>query len=157
MTSDTASTSSVYIMLNDHFTVPNPLSEFSPRTLESPETPKSILLGPFLNAHYSEVALTGISDIPTFVLNTQSTTPRDQNLYNRANTMSTIKIPDYMKRSALQPRRLRVVGIGAGASGLLLAYKIQRNFCNVDLTIFEKNDGQYWKRKDKSLLNRRQA
>jgi len=57
--------------------------------------------------------------------------------------MSTINIPEYMKRPALQPRRLRVVGIGAGASGLLLAYKIQRNFDNIDLTIFEKNDGQY--------------
>lgn len=50
-------------------------------------------------------------------------------------------IPDYLKSPGLQPRRLRVVGIGAGASGLLLAYKIQRNFDLVDLEIFEKNEG----------------
>jgi hypothetical protein len=50
-------------------------------------------------------------------------------------------IPSYLRRPGLQPRRLRVIGIGAGASGLLLAYKLQRNFENVDLTIFEKNSG----------------
>ncbi|KAH0837434.1 putative sterigmatocystin biosynthesis monooxygenase stcW [Fonsecaea pedrosoi] len=55
--------------------------------------------------------------------------------------MDTQNLPEYMKRPALQPRRLRIVGIGAGASGLLLAYKVQRNFINIDLTIFEKNEG----------------
>lgn len=39
-----------------------------------------------------------------------------------------------------EPKRdLRVIGIGAGASGLLLAYKIQRHFDNFSLTIYEKN------------------
>lgn len=39
-----------------------------------------------------------------------------------------------------QPQRtLKVVVIGAGASGLLLAYKLQRNFSNLDLKVFEKN------------------
>ena len=47
----------------------------------------------------------------------------------------------YFQQPGLQPRFLRVIGIGAGASGLLLAYKVQRNFENVDLRIFEKNDG----------------
>ncbi|KAH0276761.1 flavin-binding monooxygenase, partial [Aureobasidium melanogenum] len=36
-------------------------------------------------------------------------------------------------------RRLKVVCIGAGASGLLLAYKIQRHFDNFDLVVYEKN------------------
>lgn len=39
-----------------------------------------------------------------------------------------------------QPQRaLKVVVIGAGASGLLLAYKLQRHFGDLDLTVFEKN------------------
>lgn len=56
--------------------------------------------------------------------------------------MAEFNVPEYFKQPGLQPRRLRVVGIGAGASGLLLAYKIQRNFDHVDLKIFEKNEGQ---------------
>jgi hypothetical protein len=36
-------------------------------------------------------------------------------------------------------RRLRVLAIGAGASGLLLAYKLQRHFDRLELQIFEKN------------------
>ena len=39
-----------------------------------------------------------------------------------------------------QPQRtLKVVVIGAGASGLLLAYKLQRHFKDLDLKVFEKN------------------
>ncbi|KJA23566.1 hypothetical protein HYPSUDRAFT_66248 [Hypholoma sublateritium FD-334 SS-4] len=38
------------------------------------------------------------------------------------------------------PRRLKVICIGAGASGLLLAYKLQRSFDYFDLTIYEKNE-----------------
>ncbi|TDZ17947.1 putative sterigmatocystin biosynthesis monooxygenase stcW [Colletotrichum orbiculare MAFF 240422] len=37
-------------------------------------------------------------------------------------------------------RQIHVVCIGAGASGLLLAYKLQRNFRNYSLTCYEKND-----------------
>ena len=36
-------------------------------------------------------------------------------------------------------RHLRVACIGAGASGLLLAYKVQRSFDNFTLTLYEKN------------------
>ncbi|TVY21170.1 putative sterigmatocystin biosynthesis monooxygenase [Lachnellula arida] len=36
-------------------------------------------------------------------------------------------------------RRLKVICIGAGASGLLLAYKIQRHFDDFELQVFEKN------------------
>ena len=39
-----------------------------------------------------------------------------------------------------QPQRtLKVVVIGAGASGLLLAYKLRRHFKDLDLKVFEKN------------------
>lgn len=36
-------------------------------------------------------------------------------------------------------RRVKIVCIGAGASGLLLAYKLQRSFNDFELTIYEKN------------------
>lgn len=36
-------------------------------------------------------------------------------------------------------RHMRVVVIGAGASGLCFAYKLQRSFQNFDLKLFEKN------------------
>lgn len=36
-------------------------------------------------------------------------------------------------------RHLRVICIGAGASGLLFAYKLQRSFTNFSLTVYEKN------------------
>ncbi|KAI6274096.1 hypothetical protein MCOR27_007527 [Pyricularia oryzae] len=54
--------------------------------------------------------------------------------------------PKQVKRghASLQPiytlqRTLSVIVIGAGASGLLLAYKIQRNFDDFELEVFEKN------------------
>lgn len=37
-------------------------------------------------------------------------------------------------------RKLKVICIGAGASGLLLAYKVQRHFDNFDLVVYEKNE-----------------
>ncbi|KAF8902348.1 hypothetical protein CPB84DRAFT_1907907 [Gymnopilus junonius] len=40
-----------------------------------------------------------------------------------------------------EERHLRVICIGAGASGLLLAYKLQRSFENFDLVLYEKNGG----------------
>ncbi|KAK3066148.1 hypothetical protein LTS18_001965, partial [Coniosporium uncinatum] len=39
-----------------------------------------------------------------------------------------------------QERHVRVICIGAGASGLLLGYKLQRHFQNYSLTIYEKNE-----------------
>lgn len=38
-----------------------------------------------------------------------------------------------------EPRHLRVIAIGAGASGLNLARQIDQHMNNVDLTIYEKN------------------
>ncbi|GME64939.1 hypothetical protein AJ79_09812 [Neofusicoccum parvum] len=43
-------------------------------------------------------------------------------------------------RPIFQPQRtLSVAVIGAGASGLLLAYKLQRHFSALDLTVYERN------------------
>jgi cation diffusion facilitator CzcD-associated flavoprotein CzcO len=36
-------------------------------------------------------------------------------------------------------RHVNIIIAGAGASGLLMAYKLQRHFQNYSLTIFEKN------------------
>ena len=36
-------------------------------------------------------------------------------------------------------RHVKIICVGAGASGLLFAYKIQRHFENFNLTIYEKN------------------
>lgn len=38
-------------------------------------------------------------------------------------------------------RPMRVIVIGAGASGLCFAYKLQRSFSNFSLTVYEKNAG----------------
>jgi cation diffusion facilitator CzcD-associated flavoprotein CzcO len=37
------------------------------------------------------------------------------------------------------PRPIRVIIIGAGPSGLLMAYKLRRNFVNLSWVIYEKN------------------
>jgi cation diffusion facilitator CzcD-associated flavoprotein CzcO len=36
-------------------------------------------------------------------------------------------------------RNLRIVCVGAGASGLLMAYKLQKHFQNYSLAVYEKN------------------
>jgi cation diffusion facilitator CzcD-associated flavoprotein CzcO len=36
-------------------------------------------------------------------------------------------------------RHIKVICIGAGASGLLMAYKMQKHFQNFTLTVYEKN------------------
>ena len=38
-------------------------------------------------------------------------------------------------------RHMRIICIGAGASGLCFAYKLQRSFENYTLSIYEKNKG----------------
>jgi hypothetical protein len=37
-----------------------------------------------------------------------------------------------------KPGHLRVISVGAGAAGLLLAYKMQKNFTEYDLVCYEK-------------------
>ncbi|KJA23554.1 hypothetical protein HYPSUDRAFT_66239 [Hypholoma sublateritium FD-334 SS-4] len=39
-----------------------------------------------------------------------------------------------------EPKHLKIICVGAGASGLLLAYKLQRSFDNFELMIYEKNE-----------------
>lgn len=36
-------------------------------------------------------------------------------------------------------RQMRIICVGAGASGLVFAYKLQRSFENFSLVIYEKN------------------
>lgn len=36
-------------------------------------------------------------------------------------------------------RHVKVICVGAGASGLLMAYKLQHHFKNYSLTVYEKN------------------
>ena len=57
-------------------------------------------------------------------------------------------------------RHVKIICIGAGASGLLLAYKLQKHFNNYSLTIYEKNSevsGTWFENRypgyDKSDLN----
>lgn len=38
-------------------------------------------------------------------------------------------------------RHMRIACVGAGASGLCFAYKLQRSFDDFELTIYEKNTG----------------
>lgn len=53
---------------------------------------------------------------------------------------------DRNERPIHDERRVRIVCIGAGLSGLCLAYKLQRSFQNFDLTLYEKNEsiGGVW-------------
>lgn len=47
-------------------------------------------------------------------------------------------------------RHVRIICIGAGASGLLFAYKLQRSFRNFELVVYEKNkelSGTWWENK----------
>ena len=39
------------------------------------------------------------------------------------------------------PRRLRIIGIGAGLAGLCFAYKLRRSFEEFELVVYEKNGG----------------
>jgi cation diffusion facilitator CzcD-associated flavoprotein CzcO len=49
-----------------------------------------------------------------------------------------------------QERHMKIICVGAGASGLLFAYKLQRHFENFELIIYEKNSevsGTWWENK----------
>ena len=39
-----------------------------------------------------------------------------------------------------EPKHVKIICVGSGASGLLLAYKLQRSFNNFELVIYEKNE-----------------
>lgn len=46
---------------------------------------------------------------------------------------------DIQEKPLGEPRSLRVIAIGAGASGLNLGRQIDKHMSNIDLTIYEKN------------------
>ena len=51
------------------------------------------------------------------------------------------QVPDFSAQKPIhEPRHVKVICIGAGASGLVLAYKLQRSFSNFELIIYEKNE-----------------
>lgn len=53
---------------------------------------------------------------------------------------STNGVPYTIQETPLGTARpIRVIAIGAGASGLNLAHKIQNHMQNIDLTLYEKN------------------
>lgn len=50
--------------------------------------------------------------------------------------------PKFLNEPIYQPqRKLTVIVIGAGASGLFLTYKLQRHFGDIEIKVFEKNAG----------------
>lgn len=68
--------------------------------------------------------------------------------------MSAMAIPSTHSLPPNQPihteRHVRIICVGAGASGLLFAYKLQRSFSNFSLVIYEKNEevgGTWWENK----------
>ncbi|KIW82108.1 hypothetical protein Z517_05135 [Fonsecaea pedrosoi CBS 271.37] len=63
--------------------------------------------------------------------------------------IATITDDDYevLDQYHSQPRKLKIIHVGAGASGLLLAYKAERQLRNYELTCYEKNPsigGTWW-------------
>ena len=56
-------------------------------------------------------------------------------------TVSHNSLGDSRLRSFIyKERHMKIICIGAGASGLLFAYKLQRSFNNFSLVLYEKND-----------------
>lgn len=47
--------------------------------------------------------------------------------------------PGLIKQWHSEPRRLRIIHIGAGATGLCCAYKMERQLSNYELVCYEKN------------------
>lgn len=51
------------------------------------------------------------------------------------------RTPDYtiVEQWHSQPAPIRIICVGAGAAGLLLAYKLQKNCTNYDLVCYDKS------------------
>jgi len=70
-------------------------------------------------------------------------------LASLTSAMADFVVPSHLKpqndeqwritRPVHSERHVRIICVGAGASGLLLAYKLQRHFSNFSLTVYEKN------------------
>ncbi|KAF7588834.1 hypothetical protein BBP40_005188 [Aspergillus hancockii] len=66
--------------------------------------------------------------------------PNGDNLFQANIATAFVREDDLQTcRPIHSERHVKVVCIGAGASGLLFAYKLQRDFSNFSLTIYEKN------------------
>jgi cation diffusion facilitator CzcD-associated flavoprotein CzcO len=68
--------------------------------------------------------------------------------------MSALSIAEHPRRRLHGPihaeRHVNIICVEAGASGLLLAYKLQKHFQNFSLTVYEKNkevSGTWWENK----------
>ena len=53
--------------------------------------------------------------------------------------MDRFDSPQLLQHPIHSSRPIRVIIIGAGPSGLLMAYKLNRNFENLEITVYEKN------------------
>ncbi|KAI9368961.1 cyclohexanone monooxygenase [Aspergillus egyptiacus] len=53
--------------------------------------------------------------------------------------MGSIPKMDHVEKAHSEPQKLKVVHVGAGAAGLMTAYKAKRMLSNYELTIYEKN------------------
>lgn len=56
-----------------------------------------------------------------------------------ANTSPGLQASKRLRGPIHAERHVDIICVGAGASGLLMAYKLQRHFRNYTLTVFEKN------------------
>lgn len=55
------------------------------------------------------------------------------------NTAPTLQAERRLGGPIHAERHLNIICVGAGASGLLMAYKLQKHFTNFTLTVYEKN------------------
>lgn len=57
-----------------------------------------------------------------------------------SSNINALNEPGYKVREQWhsQPRHLRVIHVGAGAAGLLMAYKMKKDFANYSLVCYEK-------------------
>ena len=75
------------------------------------------------------------TELPEIVMKTED-------IRNGANGHTNGHITDPFKLSqefAYTPRRIRVITIGAGVSGIMLAYLLQKHCENVEHIVYEKN------------------
>lgn len=58
--------------------------------------------------------------------------------YRLGHTQNDYQVPDVILNS-VQDRKVKVLTIGAGVSGILMAYLLQKNGENVEHVVYEKN------------------
>lgn len=78
------------------------------------------------------------------ILSLRLTTPRtsemaDQSTIQFDDTPSGRDASNRLESPIHSEKSMRIIIIGAGASGLLLAYKLQKDFQNINFIVYEKN------------------